>query len=46
MLDARISIPSRVKRFFSPPQNPEQLWGPSSHVFMWYWELKGGYEVA
>jgi hypothetical protein len=29
-LDCRGSIPGRGKRFFSPPQRPDRLWGPPS----------------
>jgi hypothetical protein len=29
-LDGRGSISGRVKRFFSTPQRPDRLWGPSS----------------
>jgi hypothetical protein len=32
------SIPSRRKRFFSSPQHPDQLWGPSS-LSSGYWGL-------
>ena len=28
---------SRVKRFFSSPKHPDQLWGPLSFLFIGYW---------
>jgi hypothetical protein len=30
-------IPGKIKRFFSPPNDPDQFWGPHGLLLIGYW---------
>jgi hypothetical protein len=38
-LEGRSWFPGRRKRFFSPPQRPDRLWGPPILLYNGYWGL-------